>query len=310
MMEIPVCKYSGSAHPQGNATMEILSQILTGEYLAERTAAGAKHRLPVACLGGRFRPLPSGVNHGNCNGYCGRFGYRNTEHINWDARTGLVLVDVDELADADIPAVRARFAGIDAVTLLWQSAGRHGFKVGIAVDPIPVNEVDGKDAWGTAALLSAALLNGIEHRIDGTHASAQAAILAHDPDALVRDGVKARLRWSAGDFRKARPNPPANEAYIAPDGYALALSKCGDVLEVANALNWAQGSRTTSLHRFGFEVGQRGWDENLDTARLVAERSGLLGDDGEGCLNHYRRGYESGRDTLCLIFPATGRAAW
>ena len=237
-------------------------------------------------------------------------GYRNTEHINWDARTGLVLIDVDELADADIPTVRERFAGLDAVTALWLSAGRHGFKVGIAVDPIPVNETDGKDAWGTAALLSAALLTGIEHRIDGTHASAQAAILAHDPDALVRDGVKARLPWAAGDFRKARPNSPANEAYIAPDGYALALSKCEDVLEVANALNWGQGSRTTSLHRFGFEIGQRGWSENLDTARLVAERSGLLGDDGEGCLNHYRRGYESGRNTLCTFFPATGGAVW
>lgn len=309
MIEIPVCKYSGSANPQGNATMEILSQMLTGDYLAERTAVGAKHRLPIACLGGRFRPLPSGVNHGNCNGYCGRFGYRNTEHINWDARTGLVLVDVDELADDDIPAVRERFASLDAVTALWLSAGRHGFKVGIAVDPIPVNETDGKDAWGTAALLSAALLTGIEHRIDGTHASAQAAILAHDPDALVRDGVKARLKWAVGDFRKARPNPPANEAYIAPDGYALALSKCGDVLAVANALNWGQGSRTSSLYRLGFEVGQRGWDLNLDTARAMAGQCGLLAEDGERCLEQYKNGYRNGRDTLCTFFPAMGKAA-
>ena len=89
----------------------------------------------------------------------------------------------------------------------------------------------------------------------------------------------------------------------------MALSACSDVLEVANAMNWAQGSRTTSLHRFGFEIGQRGWSENLDTARLVAERSGLLAEDGESCLNHYRRGYESGRNTLCTFFPAMGGSA-
>ena len=307
MIQIPICANSGSANPRGVVMLDVLNSVLRDGYLADRTDAGAKHRLPIACLGGAFRRLPADADHGNCKGYCGEHGYRNTEHINWDARTGLVLIDIDNVADADIPAVRARFETWDAVTLLWLSAGRHGFKVGVAVDPLPLTPAENRDAWGTAALLSGALLTGIEHRIDATPAACQAAILAHDPAALVRDSVISRLPWSMGDYRRARPND--REEHDNPDGYALALSKCGDVLEVANALNWATGSRTTSLHRFGYEVGQRGWAENLDTARMVAERSGLLRDDGEGCLNHYRRGYQRGRDTICTFFPAMGKAA-
>ena len=302
MIEIPVFPHRGRVTPKGNANLEVLSALLTGGLLVEHTAAGAKDRLPIVCLGGPFRPLPADANHGRCIGRCGVLGYRNTEHVDWDARTGLALIDVDDLADADIPAVRARFAGVDAVTALWLSASGRGFKVGIAMDPLPLNPAECRDAWGMAALLSGALLMGIEHRIDVTAAACQAAILAHDPLALVRDGVAARLTWAVGDYKRACPD--AREEHDMPDGYAIALSACSDVLEVANALNWATGSRTTSLHRFGFEIGQRGWNQNLHTARLVAERSGLLAEDGETCLNHYRRGYESGRDTLCTIFPA------
>ena len=308
MILIPVFPHRGRVTPKGNANLEVLSALLTGGLLVEHTAAGAKDRLPIACLGGPFRPLPADAQHGRCIGRCGVYGYRNTEHVNWDARTGLMLIDVDNLADADIPTVRARFAGVDAVTALWLSASRHGFKVGIAMDPLPMNPAECRDAWGAAAMLSAALLMGIDHRIDVTAAACQAAILAHDPDALVRDEVAARLTWAVGDYKRACPD--AREEHDMPDGYAIALSACSDVLEVANALNWATGSRTTSLHRFGYEVGQRGWDENLDAARLVAEQSGLLRDDGDACLNHYRRGYQSGRDTICTFFPATGGAVW
>ena len=309
MIEIPVFPHRGRVTPKGNANLEVLSALLTGGLLVENTEAGAKDRLPIACLGGPFRPLPADAQHGRCIGRCGVYGYRNTEHVNWDTRTGLVLVDVDDLADADIPAVRARFAGVDAVTALWLSASGRGFKVGIAMDPLPLNPAECRDAWGMAAMLSAALLTGIEHRpFDVTAAACQAAILAHDPLAMVRDEVAARLTWTVGDYKRACPD--AREEHDMPDGYAIALSACLDVLEAANALNWAQGSRTTSLHRFGFEIGQRGWDLNLDTARMVAIRSGLMADDGEGCLNHYRRGYQSGRDTICTFFPAMGGAVW
>ena len=307
MIEIPVFPHRGRVTPKGNANLEVLSALLTGGLLVEHTAVGAKDRLPIACLGGPFRPLPADANHGKCIGRCGVYGYRNTEHVNWDSRTGIALIDVDNLADADIPRVRERFAGLNAVTALWLSASGHGFKVGIAMDPLPMNPAECRDAWGMAATLSTALLMGIDHRIDVTAAACQAAILAHDPQAMVRDEVAARLTWAAGDYKRARPD--AREEHDMPDGYALTLAACSDVVAVANALSWAQGSRTTSLHRLGYEVGQRGWAENLDTAKLVAERSGLLADDGERCLNHYRRGYQSGRDTLCMIFPAMGGSA-
>ena len=309
MILIPVFSHRGRVTPKGNASLEVLSALLMGGLLEGKTAAGAKDQLPIACLGGPFRPLPADGNHGRCGGRCRQFGYRDTQHVNWDARTGLVLVDVDDLADVDIPTVRERFAGVDAVTALWLSAGRHGFKAGVAMAPLPMNPAECRDAWGAAAMFSTALLTGIEHRpFDVTAAACQAAILAHDPDALVRDEVAARLTWTVGDYKRACPD--AREEHDMPDGYAMALSACSDVLEVANALNWAEGSRTTSLHRFGYEVGQRGWELNLDTARMVAERSGLLRDDGETCLNHYRRGYQSGRDTICTFFPAMGGAVW
>ena len=199
MIEIPVFPHRGRVTPKGNANLEVLSALLTGGLLVAHTANGAKDRLPIACLGGPFRPLPTDANHGRCIRRCGVLGYRNTEHVNWDARTGLALIDVDDLADADIPAVRERFAGVDAVTALWLSAGGHGFKVGIAMDPLPLNPAECRDAWGMAAMLSEALLTGIEHRpFDVTAAAAQVAILAHDPQAVVRGEVAARLAWTAG----------------------------------------------------------------------------------------------------------------
>ena len=308
MIEIPIFPHRGRVTPRGNANLGTLREIVSADWLAGRTEAGDKGALPIACLGGVFRPLPLNAAHGRCTGNCGVLGYRNTEHVDWDKRTGLVLLDIDDVADGDLDAIRGRMADWSAVTLLWQSASRHGFKVGVAVDPLPLTPAENRDAWGTAALLAAGLLTGIPHRLDSTPAAAQAAILAHDPAALVRDSVISRLPWAVGDYRRARPND--REEQDAADGWHSVLSGCADMLEVANALNWGAGSRSTSMHRFGFEVGQRGWGENLDTARLVAEQSGLLADDGDACLNHYRRGYESGRNTLCTFFPAMGGAAW
>ena len=301
MIEIPVCKSSNSAYPRGVVTLGVLGGIIKGDYLADRTMAGQKRRLPIACLGGTFRQLPAGVSHGNCNGRCGRLGYRNTEHIDWDNRTGIVLIDVDELAEEDIPQVRQRFAGLPCTVALWLSASRHGFKVGIAVDPLPLTPEENRDAWGTAAMLSAILLSGIHHRIDVTAAACQAAILAHDPDALVRDTITARLPWTAGDYRRANPSAPVE--YDNPLGMdTIRVKDCGTVMEVAHALPWNQGQRTMSLYRFGYEVGQRGWDENLDIAHAVADRCGLLTEDGTGCLQHYQRGYQKGRGTILTIF--------
>ena len=97
MILIPVFPHRGRVTPRGNATLAHIREAVTSGLLAEKTAAGAKDQLPIACLGGIFRPLPDNANHGRCGGRCREFGYRDTEHINWDARTGLVLVDVDNL---------------------------------------------------------------------------------------------------------------------------------------------------------------------------------------------------------------------
>ena len=64
-----------------------------------------KLRLPGATLGGIFKPLPPHYNHGKCRGQCATTGYRNTQHIDWDARTGVVLIDMDDIQSPVNPDV-------------------------------------------------------------------------------------------------------------------------------------------------------------------------------------------------------------
>ena len=302
MITLPVCGNMKIAVPHALINLDNLREGLTGGELRGRTADGAKKRLPVVCLGGAFKRLPPDADHGDkCGGRCGVFGYRNEQHLDWGKRTGIVLLDVDEVAPVDADAIRARFEPLQPVCALWRSASGAGFKVGVAMEPIPQSPAECRDAWGTAALLAAALLTGIHHRIDPTHSPVQVAILAHDSQALVREPA-TRLRWQEGDFRRARPKP--EPCLTTTDEVDSVSIKGGNVEEVAAGLAWEPGNRTTSLFRLGIECGKAGWtlDACLPDAIAIATACGLLAEDGNECIGHFKRGWDRGADTLCTIF--------
>ena len=267
--------------------------------LKARTEGGHKGRLTLVCLGGPYRGLPPDAYHGHCNGdgLCMAYGYRNEQHIDWSKRTGIVLLDLDDVADADLDEVRRRFEDFEPTTALWLSASGHGFKVGVSTTPAPATVPECRDAWGAAALAAKELLTGIKYKIDPTHSAVQPAFLAHDPKAIAREPL-TRLSWADGDFQRARPK---DAAYAIP---AWTPIKGQGVGELVKALTWETGSRSSTLFRLGVEAGSRGLDlaDCLPDAMRAAEQTGLVADYGRQCIRHFVRGHERGADTLCTIF--------
>ena len=299
VIEIPFFANRKHVHPIGNAGLEVLLSGLRDGLLKERTEGGHKGRLTLVCLGGPFRGLPPDAYHGHCkaDGLCMAYGYRNEQHIDWDRRTGIVLLDIDDVADADLDDVRRRFEDFEPTTALWLSASGHGFKVGVSTTPTPASIPEGRDAWGAAALAAKELLNGIAYKIDPTHSAVQPAFLAHDPRAIAREPL-TRLEWADGDFQLARPK---DAAYAIP---AWTPIKGQGVGELVKALTWETGSRSSTLFRLGVEAGSRGLDlaDCLPDAMRAAEQTGLVADYGRQCIRHFVRGHERGADTLCTIF--------
>ena len=297
VIEIPFFTNRKGVYPLGNGGLAVLLSGLTAGLLKARTDGGHKGRLPLVCLGGPFRGLPPNAYHANCNGLCTACGYRNEQHIDWDKRTGIVLLDIDNVADADLDDVRRRFEDFEPTTALWLSASGHGFKVGVATTPTPATVPEGRDAWGAAVLAAVELLNGIEYKIDPTHSAVQPAFLAHDPKAIAREPV-TRLPWTEGDFRLARPKDaiPVIPAWTPIKGEGIG--------ELVNALTWETGSRSSTLFRLGVEAGSRGLDltDCLPDAIQTAEQTGLIADYGRQCIRHFVRGHERGADTLCTFF--------
>ncbi len=299
VIEIPFFANRKHVHPIGTAGLEVLLSGIRDGLLKERTDGGHKGRLTLVCLGGPFRGLPPDAYHGHCkaDGLCMAYGYRNEQHIDWDKRTGIVLLDIDDVADADLDDVRQRFEDFEPTTALWLSASGHGFKVGVSTTPIPASIPEGRDAWGAAALAAADLLTGIAYKIDPTHSAVQPAFLAHDPKAIARDPL-TRLTWADGDFQRARPK---EAAYVVP---AWTPIKGQGIGELVKALTWETGSRSSTLFRLGVEAGSRGLDlaDCLPDATRAAEQTGLVADYGRQCIRHFVRGHERGMSTLCIEF--------
>ena len=299
VIEIPFFANRKHVYPLGNGGLEVLLSGLTGGLLKARTEGGHKGRLTLVCLGGPYRGLPPDAYHGHCNGdgLCMAYGYRNEQHIDWSKRTGIVLLDLDDVADADLDEVRRRFEDFEPTTALWLSASGHGFKVGVSTTPAPATVPECRDAWGAAALAAKELLTGIKYKIDPTHSAVQPAFLAHDPKAIAREPL-TRLSWADGDFQRARPK---DAAYAIP---AWTPIKGQGVGELVKALTWETGSRSSTLFRLGVEAGSRGLDlaDCLPDAMRAAEQTGLVADYGRQCIRHFVRGHERGADTLCTMF--------
>ena len=259
-----------------------------------------KLKLPGVCLGGTFAPLPVTANHGpRCRGRCWPSGYRNGLHIDWTARTGLVMVDVDDLqppATPDEVKFLLRYSA-PAVAAAWTSARGKGLKLGVLVDPIPDTAHHNRDAWAAArdyiadVLAAAGLTEGVDYRIDATPAAAQLAILAHDSAPVVRSPETA-VKWE--------PTPPGTPR-PAWQQSAASLTPASSIWGLVGQLSWAPGSRSNSMHRLGVAAALSGlvFETARADARAVAETTGLVRDYGEyEAVRHFDRGFFWARELV------------
>ena len=311
-MKTPIFNSTRSTTPIQNVDSGALAWILendSGLYqrtLAVRNAADPgplKLRLPGVCLGGPFRGLPACSDHGRtvrqhdphqCT------GYRNSLHADWQARTGVVLIDIDDLDHHASPdAVKFLMKhGAAPITLAWTSARGRGLKVGVLTTPTPATADENRWAWEAAQrfmvdfLKSAGLQEGVDFKIDRTDSVPQLAILAHDTRPLVRvpDPASA-VAWTPGE--------PAPRGLTTTTGAILFRSP--DVNVLIPQLPWTAGMRSASMHRLGVACAMSGlrFESARASAEAVAGSCGLIADYGRyGALRHFDRGYFWGNEQV------------
>ena len=312
MTTMPVFNSTRSTEPRLNLDPGALGWALAHDPIlrqrteAVRSAADPgphKLRLPGTCLGGPFRGLPAGDDHGRTTRQHNRHqcsGYRNSLHADWGARTGLVLIDIDDLERGASPdAVKFLLThGAEPVAIAWTSARGRGLKIGVVTTPIPATADETRWAWESARdymvdfLKSAGLQEGFDFKVDRTDSVPQLAILAHDTRPLVRvpDPMSAVV-WTPGE--------PAPRGLTTTTGAILFRSPNVDAL-VAQ-LSWDAGGRSASMHRLGVACAMSGVQFELArvSAEAVAHSSGLVKDYGRyNALRHFDRGYFWGAEQL------------
>ena len=311
-MKMPAFNSTRATEPRLNLDSGALAWVLEHDpILHQRTQAvraaadpgPLKLQLPGVCLGGPFRGLPAGGDHGRTVRHHDPHrctGYRNGNHADWGERTGVVLIDIDDLTDAAGPdAVKFLLRyGAEPVALAWTSARGRGLKAGVLTAPVPGTPDENRWAWESARdymvgfLGSAGLQEGVDFKIDRTDSVSQLAILAHDTRPMVRvPDPPSAVAWTPGE--------PAPRGLTTTTGAILFRSPNVDAL--AAQLSWDAGGRSTSMHRLGvasalsgiqFEVGRL-------TAASVAHRTGLVRDYGfYTALRHFDRGYFWGADQI------------
>ncbi len=218
-MRTPIFNSTRSTTPMHNVDSGALARFLVNDPVlqqrpeAVRTAADPgplKLKLPGTCLGGTFRGLPAGDDHGRTTRHHDRYrctGYRNTHHADWGARTGLVLLDIDDLKSPATPDFIKYLLthAAEPVVLAWTSARGRGLKVAVLTAPTPTTADETRWAWESARrfmvdlLKSAGLHEGLDYKIDTTFAIPQLAILAHDTTPLERVPDSAcAVPWTPG----------------------------------------------------------------------------------------------------------------
>ena len=254
-MKAPIFNSTRSTTPAQNVDFGALAWILEHDPIlyqrtqAVRTAADPgplKLQLPGVCLGGPFRGLRANDDHGRTTRQHDRYrctGYRNGHHADWGARTGMVLIDIDDLergADPDAVKFLLRY-GAEPVALAWTSARGRGLKVGVLTNPTPGTPDESRWAWEAARkfmvafLRSAGLHEGVDYKIDPTFSVPQLAILAHDPSPLGRVPDSAcAVSWT--------PGQPAPRGMTTGTGAAMLQSP--DVNVLVAQLPWTAGGRS------------------------------------------------------------------
>ena len=311
-MKTPIFNNTRSTEPRHNVDSGALAWILRHDHIlhqrtqAVRNAADPgplKLRLPGVCLGGPFRGLRAGDDHGRTTRQHDRHrctGYRNGPHADWSARTGLVLIDIDDLPDTAGPdAVKFLLThGAEPVSLAWTSARGRGLKVGVMTTPTPGTPDENRWAWEAARayvvdfLAGAGLQEDVDYKIDPTFSVPQLAILAHDTTPLGRVPDSAcAVPWTPGE--------PAPRGLTTGSGAALLQSP--DTNALIAQLPWVAGGRSASMHRLGVACALSGvqFEAGRASAAAVAHSSGMVKDYGfYGAVRHYDRGYWWGADQL------------
>ena len=304
-MKAPIFNSTRSTTPLQNVDSGALAWILRNDSVLQQRTQGVraaadpgpfKLLLPGTCLGGPFRGLRAGDDHGRTVRHHDRHqcvGYRNTHHADWDARTGLVLIDIDDLPDTagpDFVKFLLRY-GAEPVSLAWTSARGRGLKVGVMTTPIPASADETRWAWEAAReymvtfLGFAGLHEGADYKIDATFSVPQLAILAHDSSPLGRvPDSQSAVAWTPGE--------PAPRGMTTGTGAAMLQSP--DVNVLVGQLSWDAGGRSASMHRMGIASALSGlrFESARASAEAVAHSSGLVKDYGlDFALRHFDRGY-------------------
>ena len=309
-MKAPIFNSTRSTTPAQNVDSGALAWILKNDpVLYQRTQAvrtaddpgPPKLKLPGVCLGGPFRGLRANDDHGRTIRNHDRYrctGYRNGHHADWGARTGLVLIDIDDLPDTAPPdCIKYLLThAAEPVVLAWTSARGRGLKVAVLTNPIPATADETRWAWQAARkfmvdlLESAGLHEGIDYKVDPTFSVPQLAILAHDPSPLGRvPDSQSAVAWTPGE--------PAQRGMTGVTGAAMLQSPDMNVL--IPQLPWTAGGRSASLYKLGIACATSGirFESARPSAEAVAGSCGLIADYGRyGALRHFDRGYWWGND--------------
>ena len=311
-MKAPIFNSTRSTTPAQNVDFGALAWILVNDPVLQQRTQGVraaadpgplKLQLPGVCLGGPFRGLRAGDDHGRTVRHHDRHqcvGYRNTHHADWDARTGLVLIDIDDLPDTAPPdCIKYLLThAAEPVVLAWTSARGRGLKVAVLTTPIPASADETRWAWEAAReymvtfLGSAGLHEGADYKIDATFSVPQLAILAHDSSPLGRvPDSQSAVAWTPGE--------PAPRGVTGGTGAALLRSS--DMNALVAQLPWTAGGRSASLYKLGIATAMSGirFESGRASAEAVARNCGLIADYGRyGALRHFDRGYFWGNDQL------------
>ena len=309
-MKIAVFDRTRETTPLGNITVAKLDQILTTDYILERRTlavrsaadpARFKLQLPGVCLGGVFKALSPDDDHGRAvpsHDPAACRGYRNGRHLDWSARTGLVLIDIDDLQPPATPdAVKFLLRhSAPAISLTWTSARGRGLKLGVKTSPIPAAGQH-IDAWSTAyayvveVLKASGMAESVDFKIDSTPAASQMEILAHDPSPFVRTAERV-VKWTP---TPAGADRPAFQRAFDP------LSPASTIGGLVEQLSWTPGSRSNSMHRLGIAAATSGlgFETSRAAAQAVGQTTGLIRDCGDyPALRHFDRGFWWARESL------------
>ena len=131
--------------------------------------------------------------------FAGTFPKNRRLAAHLSVHASLVVLDIDNLSEEDVPLLLSELAALKQVKLSFISPSGKGIKVVVPVSPTPKNDAEHKTAWHACADFFQALADEYGFQIDpsGTDCN-RLCYLAHDPLAIVNRDV-IPIQWDADD---------------------------------------------------------------------------------------------------------------